>query len=191
LTCVRKRLIQRLELLTHTRSTQSCGRRVAGDTNTQHVHTWGKYVDSGSEIRERSFLVCGVDRTNRDSCGSRCRRRIEGVNLKLALAGTSDTSWVVHTFSLPAATTATTPALVRAAIAALSADDLEPPNDMFITAFPANPRAVALVATESSKYRISWRNTKLTKIDARNHTGCCSSSIAIQCLHSYQTGRFG
>jgi hypothetical protein len=51
------------------------------------------------------------------------------------------------TFSFPAATTTTTPAFVTAAIAVLSAVDLEPPRDMFMMAFPARPLAVALLAT--------------------------------------------
>lgn len=50
-------------------------------------------------------------------------------------------------FSFPAATTTVTPARVSAATAELRAADLEPPMDMFITALPARPRAVAFCAT--------------------------------------------
>jgi hypothetical protein len=52
------------------------------------------------------------------------------------------------TLSFPAATTTTTPALVSAAIALFSAVLLLPPILMFSTAFPANPLAVAFVATK-------------------------------------------
>jgi hypothetical protein len=50
-----------------------------------------------------------------------------------------------YTFSFPAATTQTTPALVAAAIAEFKAVDLEPPIDMLTTAFPASPLEVAFV----------------------------------------------
>jgi hypothetical protein len=50
-------------------------------------------------------------------------------------------------FSFPAATTTVTPALVRAAMAELSAVDLDPPIEIFVTAFPARPLAVTFVAT--------------------------------------------
>lgn len=46
----------------------------------------------------------------------------------------------LHTFSLPAATTGTTPAVLRAWIARLTAREREPPRDMFITALPEIPR---------------------------------------------------
>lgn len=51
------------------------------------------------------------------------------------------------TLSFPAATTTVTPAFVRAAIALFKAADLEPPIDIFRTAFPERPRAVAFIAT--------------------------------------------
>lgn len=51
------------------------------------------------------------------------------------------------TFSLPAAATHVTPALVKAAMAEFRAVDLEPPIEMFMTALPERPRAVAFVAT--------------------------------------------
>jgi hypothetical protein len=52
------------------------------------------------------------------------------------------------TFSFPAAATTTTPALVSAAIALFNAILLLPPILIFSTAFPANPLAVAFVATK-------------------------------------------
>lgn len=55
-------------------------------------------------------------------------------------------------FSLPAATTTVTPALVNAAIAELSAADFEPPIEIFNTALPESLRAVAFVETLKCLY---------------------------------------
>ena len=75
------------------------------------------------------------------------------------------------TFSSPAATIAITPALVTAAIAEFRALDLEPPSDMFMTAFPERPRAAAFVATAIGLVRKPHRvGTRLTKIDTSDHT---------------------
>jgi hypothetical protein len=50
-------------------------------------------------------------------------------------------------FSLPAATTGTTPAARIALMAALTALERLPPRDMFITALPERPVALAFWAT--------------------------------------------